>query len=78
MKTLQNFSPYNGLHWEPNGSRSKRSSHLSILALMLKSGMCQDLSRYLHIRFILSYLVDKEIWDKIWCETILHCGIYKY
>jgi len=23
MKTLQDFSPYNGLRWEPNGSRSK-------------------------------------------------------
>jgi len=21
MKTFQHFSPYNGLHWEPNGSR---------------------------------------------------------
>jgi len=24
MKTFQDFSPYNGLQWEPNGSRSKR------------------------------------------------------
>jgi len=24
MKTFQNFSPYNGLQWEPNDSRSKR------------------------------------------------------
>jgi len=24
MKTLQDFSPYNALQWEPNGSRSKR------------------------------------------------------
>jgi len=24
MKTFQDFSPYNGLHWEPNGSKSKR------------------------------------------------------
>jgi len=24
MKTIQHFSPYNGLQWEPNGSRSKR------------------------------------------------------
>jgi len=24
MKTLQHFSPYIGLNWEPNGSRSKR------------------------------------------------------
>jgi len=23
MKTLQDFSPYNALYWEPNGSRSK-------------------------------------------------------
>jgi len=23
MKTFQDFSPYNGLHWVPNGSRSK-------------------------------------------------------
>jgi len=23
MKTLQDFYPYNGLRWEPNGSRSK-------------------------------------------------------
>jgi len=26
MKTFQDFSPYNGLHWEPNGSRSKTLS----------------------------------------------------
>jgi len=24
MKTFQDFSLYNGLRWEPNGSRSKR------------------------------------------------------
>jgi len=24
MNTFQDFSPYNGLQWEPNGSRSKR------------------------------------------------------
>jgi len=24
MKTFLDFSPYNALHWEPNGSRSKR------------------------------------------------------
>jgi len=24
MKTFQAFSPYNGLQWEPDGSRSKR------------------------------------------------------
>jgi len=24
MKTFQDFSPYKGLQWEPNGSRSKR------------------------------------------------------
>ena len=24
MKTFQDFSPYNGLQWEPDGSRSKR------------------------------------------------------
>jgi len=23
MKTFQDFSPYNGLQWEPSGSRSK-------------------------------------------------------
>jgi len=23
MKTFQDFSPYNGLQWVPNGSRSK-------------------------------------------------------
>jgi len=23
MKTFQDFSPFNKLHWEPNGSRSK-------------------------------------------------------
>jgi len=23
MKTFQDFSPYNGLHWGPNSSRSK-------------------------------------------------------
>jgi len=23
MKTFQDFSPYNGLQWGPNGSRSK-------------------------------------------------------
>jgi len=26
MKTFQDFSPYNGLYWKPNGSRSKRQS----------------------------------------------------
>jgi len=26
MKTFQDFPPYNGLHWEPNGSRFKRFS----------------------------------------------------
>jgi len=25
MKTFQDFSPYNGLQWGPNGSRSKRA-----------------------------------------------------
>jgi len=24
METFQHFSPYNGLQWEPNGSRFKR------------------------------------------------------
>jgi len=24
MKTFQDFSPYNGLQWEPDSSRSKR------------------------------------------------------
>jgi len=24
MKTFQDFSPYNGLQWEPNGSRSAK------------------------------------------------------
>jgi len=24
MKKLQDFCPYNGFQWEPNGSRSKR------------------------------------------------------
>jgi len=26
MKTFQDFSPYNGLQWEPNGLRSKRQT----------------------------------------------------
>jgi len=26
MKTFQDFSPYNGLQWEPNSSRSKKQS----------------------------------------------------
>jgi len=25
MKTFQDFSPYNGLQWEPDGSSSKRN-----------------------------------------------------
>jgi len=31
MKTFQDFSPYNGLQWEPNSSRSKWEFHCSKL-----------------------------------------------
>jgi len=33
MKTFQDFSPYNGLYWEPNGSRSKRQFQCSFKGL---------------------------------------------
>jgi len=33
MKTFQDFSPYNRLKWEPNGSRSKRQFQCSFNGL---------------------------------------------
>jgi len=33
MKTFQDVSPYNGLHWKPNCSRSKRQFQCSFKGL---------------------------------------------
>jgi len=33
VENIPRFSPYNGLQWEPNGSRSKRQFHCSFKGL---------------------------------------------